>query len=463
MKTSLCLLIITLASATMALSAPVGLCLHAYSQDAPAEKVECFEFARFEPFAKGYRFFLDPKGTKFITKNRYRGYLPYKPNLKPEHPEFAEMLESYEKAARKYPSTRPYLHPKIVAMRSQLPEKPVEKSAGQQARAALPKIAISGKEYLSPKYKTIEKGKLILFHKDGIAKIEIDNVTDSELQSLAKIDPSASQIKNLEISGNQLWIPSFENLSSGKVNIKHANGILKLDFDLISKEDRDTIMSWSDGSWKIGKPGYYSPNQERETYGEVILESGKFHSDVHLVERIGDSVSLKTSKLTLKFPIHELASIPGLTDDDSSKIDGWIEEIVEERLARATPKETNEILSEVLRVTDVRARILQVLDEGVLASKFVGTLRRTQNIMTSKTVTAEHPVTGEEITKILDNSTNTREFTEKVTDDLCYIVGNTANLTDGELVKVDSMRLLGRHQYTDVRGVRRSVRKYHAD
>jgi len=452
-------LLICVATVTCVFSDPVGICLHAYSPDAPAEKVECFEYAKFEAARDGYRFFLEPSGTNIVTKYRYRGSIQYKPNLQAGHPEFEPTLKSYEDVARKYPSTRPYLHPKILAMRAQS----AEKTTNQEALAALPKVFISGNEYLSPKYKTIEEGKLIIIHKDGVAKIEIDGVTDPELQSLAKIDPTASQIKNVEISGNKVWIPTFENLSSGKVNIKHGNGILRLEFDQINQKDKDTIMSWSDGSWKIEKPGYYSPNQESQTYGEVVLESGKFHSDVHLVKRTGEAVTLKTSKSTLKIPIRELATIPGLTTDDSSRIDGWAEEIVGERLAQATPKATNEIIAEVSKVTDVRVRILQVLDQGVLASGFVGTLDTTKTIKKTKTVTAEHPVTGEKISKIVETSTDDYEIVEKVTDDLCYIVGNTANLTDGELVKADSMRPLGRYQYTDVSGAQRSVRKYHVD
>jgi hypothetical protein len=53
--------------------------------------------------------------------------------------------------------------------------------------------------------------------------------------------------------------------------------------------------------------------------------------------------------------------------------------------------------------------------------------------------------------------------TEDVTDDLCYIVGNTSTLTENQVVKAKSMRLLGRYQYTDVAGRSRTVRKYHVD
>jgi len=398
-----------------------------------------------------------------VSKYRYRGNIPYKQNL-PGHPDFDATLKTYEDAARNYPSTRPYLHPKILAMRAQS----AEKTANQEAHAALPKIVISGNEYLSPKYKTIEGGKLIIIHKDGVAKIEIDDVTDSELQSLAKIDPAASQIKVVKISSKRIWNPSFVSLASNKINIKHGKGVLSLGFDQMSKDEKAEIMSWSDGSWKIEKPGFYSLNLGSKTYGEIVLESGKFHTDVHLVERNGVTVTVKTSKSALKIPIRELATIPGLSADDSSRIDGWAKEIVEERLAHATPVESSEILSfkkaDVLRVTDVRVLILQVLDEGVLASKFVGKLHKgTNTVKTTKTVTAEHPVTGKKISKILDESTDDYEFVEDVNDDLCYIVGNTSNLVDGEIVKADSMKLLGRFQYTDVRGAERSVRKYHVD
>ena len=456
--------LISIASLSCALSAPVGICLHANSPEAPPEKVECFQYSKFEVVSGGYRFFIEPSGTTIITKYRYRGNIAYEDNLLPGTPDFSKKLKFYEAAATKYPSTRTYLNPKIVSMRSQAERI----SAVKQALAALPKLTISGNDYTSPKYRSIEKGKLVFTHNGGIAKIDIDSITDAEIQSLIKIDPGAGQINVVEISGNRIWNPIFESLAGNRINIKHGKGLLSLEFEQATKKDKELIMSWSDGSWKIEKPGYYLPNDENLTYGEIVLESGRFYNDVNLKERNGDSVILKTKKSSLEIHIRELASMPGITSEDSMRIDNWATEIISERQDRATPVESTKVLSfdeaEVLRVTDVRVLILQVLDEGVLASKFVGKLHKgTQTVKTTKTVTVEHPVTGEKIIKILDESTDEIEIVEDVNDDLCYIVGNTSNLVDGEIVKADSMKLVGRFQYTSVAGAERSVRKYHVD
>lgn len=227
-------------------------------------------------------------------------------------------------------------------------------------------------------------------------------------------------------------------------------------------------MSWSDGTWKIGKPGFYKPNSGDDSYGELILENGRFHNDVKLANRVGESMDLKTSKAGLKLPIRDLATFPGLTAQDSAKIDVWAAEIVDDRLSRATPEASTKVISfdeaDVLKVTGVRVKILQVLDQGVLASKFIGVLHKgTEKVQTTKTKTVEHPVTGAKISKVVDTSIDDLEVTEDVTDDLCFIVGNTARLTDGEIVTADSMKLLGRYQYNDVIGRPRTVRKYHVD
>lgn len=460
----LTLIVTALAFANTALSAPVGICLHAYSPEAPADKIECFEFTKFEQIAEGYRFFLQPNGSKVVTKYRYRGKIIYEPNIRPGHPEFEQTLKTYEVTARSTPSTRRYLNPRITEMRYLA----AEQTASQQVLETLPKIVIGGTTYLDPSFNAIENGKLTLKHKDGFAKIELEKISDAQIQALVKIDPEAAKIKVIEISKNRLWNPRFEGTANGRVKIAHENGILSLEFESISEKDKKTIMSWSDGTWKIGKPGFYNANPDGNSYGELILESGRFHADAELVDRDGESIIIKTPKTKLKLPISQLATIPGISAQDSTRMEAWTTEIINERLDRAKPEASTKVLAfneaEVLRVTNVRVEILQVFDEGVLASKFIGKLHKgTESVQTTKTVKAEHPVTGEEINRVVDTSIDDFEVTEDVTDDLCYIVGNTSNLTEGQIVKADSMRLLGRYQYTDVAGRPRTVRKYHVD
>lgn len=628
-------LIASLISTLHVAAAPVGICLHAYSPEAPVDKIECFEFEKVERVAADYRFFFNADKSALVTGYRFRGMIPYKAGLAPGNREFDNVLKLYEETARATPSTRPYLNPKILAMRD-LAKRNLEE---RQHAESLPRIVIAGQEYVTPLFKNIEGGKIILSHRDGFLKTEIDKFSDQQLEILKKIDPKASGIKVLQvygsrlwnpsckgfsmgiieiahengvlsldidlistadlktiaqfdsefgqitnitlgnqkiwnphyeglskgsvkiahekgilaldidsmsaadfktviklnsgfgkntntivagqklwnpsyigfsggfvkiahekgtasldidllsedefqkitkldpkfgkvtkvtIAGKSLWNPSFDGISSTNVNVKHEKGILSLEIETLEEKDRNIIMSWSDGTWKIGRPGLYTPNLEANSYSEIILGNGKFYTDVTVTNREGESILVKTSKGKLRLPIQQLATLPGLSAQDSTKMQKWTTEIIEERIMRATPDVATEMLSfkeaDVINVSNIGARILQVLDEGVLASEFVGKLHKgTNTIQTTKTVNVEHPVTHERINRVVDSATRDDEVTEDVRDDLCYIVGNTSRLTDGQIVKIDSMKLLGRYQYVDVRGAKRSVRKYHVD
>jgi hypothetical protein len=456
--------VIALATAATALPAPIGICLHAYSPEAPAEKIESFEFARVEQVANDYRFFMEPHGSTVVTKYRFRQIIYYKPGLLPSDPNFQQLLKQYEETARSTPSTRRFLNPRIVNMRNLA----AEQSAQQQFREALPKVELVGITYLEPAFKGFEEGKLSLKHRDGTAKIEVAKINDNQLQALAKIDPKASAIKVVNIAKHRLWNPSFHGITSNTLKIKHEEGVLALNFDQISNKDKKTIMSWSDGTWKIEKPGFYNPKSDGDSYGELVLETGSFYANARLESRDGESIVVETAKERLKLPIDEIVGVPGLTTQESARLKAWADEIVEERMRQAKPETSTKVLSfeeaEFLRVTNIRVKILQVLDQGVLASKFVGKLHKgVETVETTKTLIVKHPVTGEKILRTADTSVDKYEVTEDVTDDLCYIVGNTSTLVDGDIVEVDSMKLLGRYQYTDVRGAQRSVRKYHVD
>jgi hypothetical protein len=227
-------------------------------------------------------------------------------------------------------------------------------------------------------------------------------------------------------------------------------------------------MAWSDGSWKLGKPGFYGPNPTTDCYAELILEDGHFHTDAKLERREAEAVIVSAGKKELKLPIRQVGAIPGLTQKDSVRLEKWVDEIIEERFDQVDPVEATKVISfqeaDVLEVTNVRAHVLQVLGGGVLASEFVGTLHKgMQAVEITKTARAKHPLTGEEVSRVVDTSIENIAVTERVSDDLCYIVGNTANLTDGSIVRVERMRLMGRFQYVDVRGASRTVRKYHVD
>lgn len=512
---------LSIAAVSLATAQPTGLCLHAYSPQAPADKIECFEYQRVERLADGYRFFLFPQGTSTVTNYRYRGTIIYKPNLTTGHPDFASLLKQYEETARATPSTRVYLNPKILSMR--------EKNAGRLAEnlhaESLPRISIGGNEYRSPQFKAFDNGKLVMGHTDGVLKIDLDKMTDSNLQDLAKIDPKAVGIKvikiaehrlwnpsykglsdgnvsiaheagslsldldslsekdckkitdidqkfgnnkTVSIAGSKLWNPSFQDISSTTVRIKHEKGVLPLEIDDISDKDKKTIMSWSDGTWKVAKPGFYDPEPGSGSYRELVLESGKFYKNVEIKARDGEDISIRCSSGTIKVPFEKLASKSGMMPQDQERIAQWANEILDKRLEVADSESTPEVLgfqeSPVLRVTNVRLKILQILDNGVLVSNFFGNLHKgTETVRITETKSAKHPLSGEIVKKVVDTSTVKRDVNEDVRDDLCYIIGNTGTLTDGDVAKAKSIKLEGRYQYVDVQGVPRTVRKYSVD
>lgn len=170
-------LIATALQTLIATAAPVGICLHAYSPEAPAEKVECFEFEKFERVADNYRFFPRADKSVVVTAYRYRGTVPYKPDLAPTHPDFDKLLKLYEETALATPSTRPYLNPRILAMRSQASV--VAKQA--ESVAALPTITLAdGSKLVGCTMSKIEDGFVSIRHQDGISKVSLKELDAAE-------------------------------------------------------------------------------------------------------------------------------------------------------------------------------------------------------------------------------------------------------------------------------------------
>lgn len=447
-------------------AAPVGIFLHAYSPEAPAEKIECFEYERLQKDSSGTWAYLANGRAVLITNYRNRGTIPYVAGLTAGHPDFDKYLKYYEERATSIPSTRVFLNPRILSMRALA-------DANKKAQAAnelLSKTILGGKSYTLPSYKGIDKGKLTLSHKDGVAKIDIDTILDNEWLDFVKLDPQAGVNKLVLLAGKRVWNPKYIGIKNNLVHIGNEKDDLLLPIDSLSEADKKIISSWSDGSWKIAKPGFYGFKDSDNSYAEIVLENGKFYTSVNFLELEKENVILKTSRGQIRLPIAEIVILSGISSKDQQSIKTWVEKIIDARMAQAKPETTSEVISLVplpeddLLVTDVTVKILQVLDEGVLASAFVGLLHKgTKNIRLTTQCRAIHPLTGKMITKIIEVKTVKEPDVERVTDDLCYIVGNTDDLVDGQLVKAKSMRLKGRFQYTDIRGASRSVRKYHVD
>jgi|GEM_PF-433058 len=165
----------------IATAEPVGICLHAYGPDAPADKIECFEFEKVERAGDNYRFF--PRSDKSVVVNayRFRGTIPYKANLAPTHPEFDKLLKLYEETARATPSTRVFLNHRILAMRAQAAG--VAKQTESLAESLTLTLA-DGSKLVGCKMTKIDKGFVSIMHQGGISKVDIKELDDTEKKAL---------------------------------------------------------------------------------------------------------------------------------------------------------------------------------------------------------------------------------------------------------------------------------------
>jgi hypothetical protein len=208
-------------------AAPVGICLHAYSPEAPAEKIECFEFEKVERTGADYRFFPRAGKSVMVTAYRFRGAILYKPDLAPTHPEFDKQLKLYENTARATPSTRAFLNPKILAMRSQ------SAAVANQAEsvAALPAITLAdGSKLVGCTVSKIEGGFVSVRHQNGVSKISLKELDATEKKALNSTtdewsldDPSVT--------------PKDSTGTFAKIVLKNGRLLNKAKFKEVSKGD----------------------------------------------------------------------------------------------------------------------------------------------------------------------------------------------------------------------------------
>jgi hypothetical protein len=462
MKISILLLLLSV----IARAAPIGICLHSYSPDAPNDKIGSIEFDKIEKDQQGTWVYPANQRAILVTNYRYRGTIAYIDKITPGHPEFKRYLKYYEDNALQIPSTRRFLNPKIIAMRALAAEYEKQKLEYEK----LPKIIISGKNYSSPKLIKFEAGHMYISHKDGNTKFDVDSLTEKEIDQLKSIDSSFKNFTIFLIAGSKLWNPKFDGIKEGAIHIRHEKGNMVLPIHKLSDQEQRIITSWSDGTWKIAKSGFSEYSENLGSYKELVLENGNFYTKVTFLSRNKEMINLQTSKGKLSLPVKEIAKINGASEKDQERMKRWVNEIIDDRFSSAESYSESDVISKKilpegdLVVSDIKVKILQVLEEGFLASGFVGDLHKgflVVNIQNKKTI--NHPITNEKVNKIIESKRETQQIVERITDDLCYIVGNTSNLVDGEIVNAKSMRLRGRFQYVDVQGAQRSVRKYHID
>jgi len=187
MITPLRILIAIAIQSLIATAEPVGICLHAYGPDAPADKIECFEFEKVERAGDNYRFFPRSDRSVVVNAYRYRGTIPYKANLAPTHPEFDKLLKLYEETARATPSTRVFLNHRILAMRAQAATK--TPAVAETPEEDVSKVGIiittpEGSVLNDCRAISIHGDEVTLMHSGGVTRVKIESLSDDEKNSL---------------------------------------------------------------------------------------------------------------------------------------------------------------------------------------------------------------------------------------------------------------------------------------
>lgn len=186
-KTSFLFLLLTFVLQAISNAAPKGICLHAYGPDAPADKIECFEFEKIETYDGETRYYQKNGQPVLITPYRNRGVILYPGDTSDP----AKTLEIYEALAKQTPSTRQFLNPWILKLRANL----AESSKQSDEIAKRPTITLPDGTVLKGCQATKIAGSLVtIVHTDGIKKISITDLsaatqTALDLSSLKNTEP----------------------------------------------------------------------------------------------------------------------------------------------------------------------------------------------------------------------------------------------------------------------------------
>jgi len=184
-------LVIVYSSLALATAAPVGIFFHAYSPETPAEKIESAEFEKMEKDSSGMWFYLANGRAVLVTDYKFRGVLKYAVGLTPSDPEFAKYLKLYEEKANAIPTSRPFLNPRIIAMRSQA----AEFAKQSDAVAKLPTITLGdGNQLRGCVLTKVESGSVTIQHQEGVKTMSISDLDDAEKNALS----ATSEIWSLE-------------------------------------------------------------------------------------------------------------------------------------------------------------------------------------------------------------------------------------------------------------------------
>lgn len=508
-------------------AAPAGIYLYAMEgKQAAPDKVICLEFERLMKDGIATRFFHADGNSYKITDYKLRDVVYFEDTLGPENPDFPKRLAIYQKAAADYPAARKYLTPRIERMQTLANAVADQK----ETRGRMAKLVIGRRELLNPRFKGFGSGVMFISHADGSEKVNLDEITDDMLASLKRIDPTAAsiriviiggkrlwnprnarlsagiiaidheagtleldldlataddlekarllspevgKIKSEQIGGKKFWNPSFGGVSGGKVTVSHEKGKTTLEISSLSFQDKAVISGWSDGSWSLSEPGFYQPSDSGASYGELVLSGGKLLKEASLTGREGEQVTVMSKSGSDGIQVRELVSLPGITTADKRRLEGWIDEMIEERVQKAAPIQTVDVLSfnkspGPIQVAGFSIESLEA--DGVFARNLTGTrLLGRETVRTTTSVVVDHPVDkNRKIHRVTGSSVSDRDVNVPVREDLCFIGPRYKNARVGRIdgksaYRNASLKLRGTRAYSPDFSPSKEVNKYLAE
>jgi hypothetical protein len=445
----------------------VGICLHASSPEAAGSTVQAFEYTRTLKFDRETRFFLPNGRSVNISHFRLRGVVLYPTSLNVDNPELPGLLASYPAIIGEYPATRPYLEPLVGQI-----QKVIRENEMRMEEAANIKVfPIGGRDYQEAEYAGVEDGKLVVRHRGGVAKIDISTLKEEDLPTVRTIKHPAPGLRAERFADKILFNARFHRLTNDGIVLEDDGGEVEFGLDRLTASEVSLINGWSDGTWRIGDPGFTGWDQKAEKYASVLLSSGREIQGVKIEGVEDEKIKLLGSGGQVIVPIEDVASLRGCTEEDRRRLDRWADEIFETRLraAERSVKHTPWVERErrgPLRVVNASAKILQILNQesGVLAVDLTGEmLTGTRRRFVITEASAVHPATGKTVVRELDRRVEEDAMIERGHQGLVFIEGDIDGFVDGQAVRAKSITHVGTYNYVDVRGAERTVMKFSVD
>lgn len=290
---------------TIASADPAGICLHAYGPDAPAAKVECFEFERIEKIQSGTRFFLSKGSSVVISNYRNRGIISYPKTPSLPEQEISELLQTYEQHAKQIPSTRRFLNPRILELRNRMAE--TVKQAEQMAK--LPTLTLSdGTQLLGCRATKRDDSMVTVMHAAGIKRIQLSELSEADKVALKVDELPIVKTETSEIAvdddspqdapageaapasgetGSPMQPESAsDSRPQSSVNIANGSSFLKL-AQQIEQSSQKAIGELTERGDKIGKTAEELKVEFDKLGGEAALEELQNDAGKYSVIQVG--------------------------------------------------------------------------------------------------------------------------------------------------------------------------------